>query len=48
MTGRGMGVGVGGGGLGGFGGGWAGNEDVPLVEVMYLVFTCMPGESCRR
>ena len=25
------------------------NEDVPLVEVMYLVFTRMPGESyCRR
>ena len=23
-------------------------EDVPLVEFMYLVFTCMPGEShCR-
>ena len=21
------------------------NEDVPLVEFMYLVFTCMPGES---
>ena len=23
-------------------------EDVPLVEFMYLVFTCMPGESCHR
>ena len=23
-------------------------EDVPLVEFMYLVFTCMPGESYRR
>ena len=23
-------------------------EDVPLVEVMYLVFTRMPGESNRR
>ena len=24
------------------------DEDVPLVEFMYLVFTCMPGESyCR-
>ena len=24
-------------------------EDVPLVEFMYFVFTCMPGESyCRR
>ena len=24
-------------------------EDVPLVELMYLVFTCMPGERyCRR
>ena len=24
------------------------NEDVPLAEFMYLVFTRMPGESCRR
>ena len=24
------------------------NEDVPLVEFMYLVFTRMPGESYRR
>jgi len=25
------------------------HKDVPLVEFMYLVFTCMPGESyCRR
>ena len=23
-------------------------EDVPLVEFMDLVFTCMPGESYRR
>ena len=23
-------------------------EDVPLVELMYLVFTRMPGESYRR
>ena len=23
-------------------------EDVPLVKFMYLVFTHMPGESCRR
>ena len=23
-------------------------EDVPLVEFMYFVFTCMPGESCCR
>ena len=23
-------------------------EDVPLVEIMYLVFTRMPGESYRR
>ena len=24
-------------------------EDVPLVEIMYIVFTCLPGESyCRR
>ena len=24
-------------------------EDVPLVEFMYLIFTCMPGESyCRQ
>ena len=23
-------------------------EDVPLVEFLYLVFTCMPGESYRR
>ena len=23
-------------------------EDVPLVEFMYLVFKCMPGESYRR
>ena len=23
------------------------SEDVPLVEFMYLVFTRMPGESCR-
>ena len=24
-------------------------DDVPLAELMYLVFTCMPGESyCRR
>jgi len=23
-------------------------EDVPLVEFVYLVFTCMPGESYRR
>ena len=23
-------------------------EDVPLVEFMYLVFTRMPSESCRR
>ena len=23
-------------------------EDVPLVQFMYLVFTRMPGESCRR
>ena len=23
-------------------------EDVPLVEFMYLVFTCMPGGSCHR
>ena len=23
-------------------------EDVPLVEFMYRVFTCMPGESYRR
>ena len=23
-------------------------EDVPLGEFMYLVFTRMPGESCRR
>ena len=23
-------------------------EDVPLVEFMYLVFTCMPGESYYR
>ena len=24
-------------------------EDVPVVEFMYLVFTCMPGESyCKR
>ena len=23
-------------------------EDVPLVEFMYLVFICMPDESCRR
>ena len=23
-------------------------EDIPLVEFMYLVFTCMPGESYRR
>ena len=22
--------------------------DVPLVEFVYLVFTCMPGESYRR
>ena len=25
-----------------------GEEDVPLVEFMYLVFTRMPGESYRR
>ena len=24
------------------------DEDVPLVEFMYLVFTRMPGESYRR
>ena len=46
------------GGGGGGGGGGEGfdipgettsNEDVPLVEFMYLVFTCMPGESyCRQ
>ena len=24
------------------------NENIPLVEFMYLVFTCMPGESDRR
>ena len=25
------------------------HKDVPLVEFMYLVFTCMPGDSyCRR
>ena len=31
------------------GGGGGGEEDVPLVEFMYLVFTRMPGESyCRR
>ena len=24
------------------------HQDVPLVEFMYLVFTCMPGESYRR
>ena len=24
------------------------NEDVPLVEFLYLVFTRMPGESYRR
>ena len=23
-------------------------EDVPLVQFMYLVFTRMPGASCRR
>ena len=23
-------------------------EDVPLVEFMYLVFTCVPGESYRK
>ena len=23
-------------------------EDVPVAEFMYLVFTCMPGESYRR
>ena len=23
-------------------------EDVPLVEFQYLVFSCMPGESCHR
>ena len=30
---------------------WFGLEktkDVPLVEFMYLVFTCIPGESYRR
>ena len=24
------------------------NEDVPMVEFMYLVFTCMPVESYNR
>ena len=24
------------------------SEDVPLVEFVYLVFTCMPGESYHR
>ena len=24
------------------------SEDVPVVEFMYLVFTCMPGESYHR
>ena len=24
------------------------SEDVPVVEFMYLVFICMPGESYRR
>ena len=23
-------------------------EDLPLVDLMYLVFTGMPGEGCRR
>ena len=32
---------VGGGGVGGL-------EDVHLVEFMYLVFTCKPGEIYRR
>ena len=32
-------------GKGGGGGGVIHAEDVPLVEFMYHVFTCMPGES---
>ena len=24
------------------------NEDVPMVELMYLVVTCMPGDIYRR
>ena len=27
---------------------WVDFEDVPLVEFMYLVFSCMTGESYHR